>query len=90
MAQTKTKEGQSEVRTRRLEVEIPEGLYNVLEKVCKVKGVSVNEFILDNLIVVLDSELQDNLGEHLGFELKDHDYREDLKDLAYPENAEAV
>ena len=83
----KTKQEPGVVRTKKVEIELPEGLYDLLEKVCEVQDQSVNEFILEDLIVSLDSELQDNLGNHFGFYLKGGEYREYVESLARPEEA---
>ena len=83
----KTKQEPGVVRTKKVEIELPEGLYDLLEKVCEVQDQSVNEFILEDLIVSLDSELQDNLGNHFGFYLEGGEYREYVETLAYPDMA---
>ncbi len=83
----KTKQEPGVVRTKKVEIELPEGLYDLLEKVCEVQDQSVNEFILEDLIVSLDSELQDSLGNHFGFYLEGGEYREYVESLARPEEA---
>ena len=81
-----TKEPDS-VRTRKVEITMPEGLYDLLEKVCKIQERSVNEFMLNSAAGYLDIELQEHLGFHFDFTMKDGAYRDSIESLAYPEAA---
>ncbi len=82
---TKTKTEPGAVRTKKVEIEMPEGLYDLLEKVCKVMGLSVADFILKSTAGDLDMELQDHLGNQLGFPMVDGEYREYIESLAWPD-----
>ena len=73
------------VRTKKLEIAMPEGLYDLLEKVCKIQERSVNEFMLNSAAGYLDMELQEHLGFHLDFTMKDGAYRDSIESLARPE-----
>ncbi len=81
-----TKREPDAVRTVKIEIELPEGLYDLLEKVCEIRDMSVNAFILEDLIGSLDCELQECLGDQLGFPLEGGEYREYVKSLAWPES----
>ena len=75
------------MKIKQVTIEMPVKFYELLEEVCKIKEQSVSEFIVEGLIGSPDSELQDNLGNHLGFPMEGGDYRDYIEPLAWPEEA---
>ncbi len=80
-----TKEPDS-VRTKKVEITMPEGLYDLLERVCKIKGVAVADFLLEDLIESLGCELDDCLGHQLNIPVESMEHRKYVESLAYPES----
>ena len=75
------------VKVRKVEIELPEGLYDLMEKVCKIQRRSVNEFIVWHLVGDLNMELEDDLGSQFDIPRQDGEYRDYLESLAYPDPA---
>ena len=75
------------VRTRKVEITMPEGLYDLLERVCEIKGVAVADFLLEDLIESLGCELDDCLGNQLSLPIEHIGHREYVESLARPEKA---
>lgn len=84
MKKSITKEPDS-VRTKKIEIELPVKFYEFMEKICELKGVPVNEFIVEDLLGALESELDECLGNQLGLPVERFKYHEYVESLAYPE-----
>ncbi len=84
----KTKQEPGAVRTKKVEIELPEGLYDLLEKVSKVRDVSVERCMIEGLVMYLDMET--DLGYFIGEETDSGPggkYREYIESLAWPAEA---
>ena len=75
------------VKVRKVEIEMPEGLYNLLEKVCKIQRRSVNDYLIYGVVVILDGDLDMNLSDLPNLGLPYGDQRAYVESLAWPESA---
>ena len=76
-------------RTKKVEIKIPERLCDLLEKVCKIQGESVNDYLINSLVVILDGDLDMHLSDLLDIEVaSDSNQREYVESLAWPEEKE--
>ncbi len=86
----KTKQEPGAVRTKKVEIELPEGLYDLLEKVSKVQDRSAEECIIEGMVMYLDMELETDLGYFIGETSSNGPggkYRGYIESLAWPEKA---
>ena len=86
------KEGPDPVRTKKVEITMPEGLYDLLEKVSNVWGETVDQYTIKSLVMILGSDLETDLGTCIGKKTSPAGAvisidREDVKSLAWPEEA---
>ena len=76
------------VRTKKIEIEIPEGLCDFMERVCKLQGESVNDYLINSLVVVLDGDLDMHLSDLLDPGVPPgSNQRAYIESLAWPEEA---
>ena len=73
-------------KVRKVEIELPEGLYNLLEKVCEIQGMSVNDYLIHGVVVILDGDLDMHLSDLPDLGLLDGDQRAYVESLAWPES----
>ena len=75
-------------QTKKVELELPEGLYDLMEKVCEIQRRSVNDYLINSAVVVLDGDLDMCLADlpDLGIP---SDQRAYVESLAWPEEVEA-
>ena len=79
-------------RTKKVEITMPEGLYDLLEKVSNVWGETVDQYTIKSLVMILGSDLETDLGTCIGKKTSPAGAvisidREDVKSLAWPEEA---
>lgn len=75
MSQNKSK------KTTKLTITVSQKFYEVLEKVAQIDKLSVEEYVLDQVVVGLDADMQRSIGLLLGFKGTDG-YQDQLWDLA--------
>ncbi len=73
-------------RTKKVEVELPTGFFDLLEKVCKIQEMSLNDYLICGAVVILDGDLDMDLSDlpNLGIP---SDKRAYVEILAWPERA---
>ncbi len=73
-------------RTKKVEVELPTGFFDLLEKVCKIQEMSLNDYLICGAVVILDGDLDMDLSDlpNLGIP---SDQRAYVESLAWPERA---
>ena len=84
MDQTKMKGGPLEVRTRKVKIEIPEGLCNLLEKVCTARDTSIQDYAIGSMVKSMELHLQLSLAVNLDLGEMTH-YDDYLETLTWPE-----
>ncbi|MBW8003301.1 MAG: hypothetical protein FVQ80_15020 [Planctomycetes bacterium] len=76
------------MKTVQITLSVPEQFHELLDVTARLKGIRVEEFIIGELITDLDCALQDPMGCVAGMSMEYcHDYIEQVRDLAYPEEA---
>ena len=76
------------MKTVQIKLTVPVRFNELLTTTAKLKDISVEEFIIEELISGLDCALQDPMGHAAGMSMNYcHDYCEQVRDLAYPERA---
>ncbi len=80
---TKTEPGVT--RTKKIEVELPEGLYDLMEKVCAIQDMSVNDYLINSAVVVLDGDLDMCLADLPDLGILGNNQRAYVESLAWPE-----
>ncbi len=76
------------MKTVQITLTVPEQFHELIDGVATIKGISVEQYIIDELITDLDCALQDPMGCVAGMSTSyTHDYREQVRELAYPEEA---
>lgn len=74
------------MKTIQVKLIISEQFHEFIDATAKLKGISVEEYIIDELIDSLDCALQDSMGRVAGMSTEVcHDYNEQVRDLVYPE-----
>ena len=74
--------------TVKLEIELPRAFYDILDRVCKLKADTLNEYIKMQLVASLDCDMETTLVNF--FEFDDHDFTDQLEALAFPEKGATV
>ena len=78
------------IKTVQITLTVPEQFHELIDGVATIKGVSVEEYIIDELIDALDSTLQNPMGWASGMSWDyAHDYGGQVRGLAYPEGVRA-
>ncbi len=76
------------MKTVQIKLTVPEQFHELIDGVATIKGISVEEYIIEELITDLDCALQDPMGFVAGMSFDHaHDYCEQVRALAYPEEA---
>ncbi len=78
------------MKTTQIKLTVPVQFNELLTTTAKLKGISVEEYVIEELIGSLDYVLQDPMGFVAGMNVNydyAHDYSEQVRDLAYPEEA---
>ena len=79
------------MKTTQIKLTVPVQFNELLTTTAKLKGISVEEYIIEELISDLDCALQDYMGRVAGMSQECcHDYLDQVRDLAYPEEVAAV
>ncbi len=79
------------MKTVQIKLTVPVQFNELLTTTAKLKGISVEEYIIEELISDLDCALQDYMGRVAGMSTDEcHDYCEQVRDLAYPKEVAAV
>ncbi len=82
---TKTKTEPGAARTKKVEIEIPEGLYDLMEKMCAIQGMSVNDYLINGAVVVLDGDLDLHLSDLPDLGIPYGDQRAYVESLTWPD-----
>jgi len=76
------------MKTIQIKLNVPVQFHELLAATAKLKGVSIEEFIIEELTSDLDCCLQAPMGCVAGMgEHVSHDYLEQVRELAYPGEA---
>ena len=79
------------MKTTQIKLTVPVQFNELLTATAKLKGISIEEYIIDELISDLDCALQDYMGRVAGMSVNYcHDYTDQVRKLAYPEEVAAV
>ena len=73
-------------RTKKVEIELPAGFFDLMEKVCKIQEMSMNDYLIHGAVVILDGDLDMDLSDlpNLGIPSNQREY---VESLALPERA---
>ena len=79
------------MKTTQIKLTVPVQFNELLTATAKLKGISIEEYIIDELISDLDCELQAPMGWATGMSGDYcHDYTDQVRELAYPEEVVQV
>ena len=79
------------MKTTQIKLTVPVQFNELLITTAKLKGVSVEEYVIEELIGSLDCALQDPMGHATGMSFERcHDYTDQVRELAYPEEVVKV
>ncbi len=74
-------------RTKKVEVELPAGFFDLLEKVCKIQEMSMNDYLIYGAVVILDGDLDMDLSDLPNLGIPGGSQRAYVESLAWPERA---
>ncbi len=78
------------MKTVQITLGVPEQFHELLDVTARLKGISVEEYIIEELVGSLDCALQDPMGFVTGMNVNydyAYDYSEQVRELAHPEEA---
>ena len=79
------------MKTTQIKLTVPEEFHELIDATAKLKGISIEEYIIEELISDLDCALQDYMGRVAGMSQGCcHDYTDQVRELAYPEEVVQV
>ncbi|GAH80208.1 unnamed protein product, partial [marine sediment metagenome] len=62
------------VKVRKVEIELPEALCDLVERICKVQERSIHEYVIDCLVEGIKENLSDFMGAQMGIGTAIGDY----------------
>ncbi len=83
---TKTEPGAA--RTKKVEVELPAEFFDLLEKVCKIQEMSMNDYLIYGAVVILDGDLDMHLSDLPDLGIPGGSQRAYVESLAWPKRAQ--
>ncbi len=76
------------MKTVQITLTVPEQFHELVDAIAKIREMSIEEYIIDELIYSLGCALQNPMGWTANMSMEyTHDYGEQVRDLAYPKEA---